>query len=910
MTTIPAVRFVPPGQAWHTLFDWRRYDAVITGDGGRLVYEQRGVEFPVGWDQNSVNIVAQKYFWGDADKGEREWSLRQLVDRVVGRIADWAARSKVLPACGLDEASFVNELGYLIASQRFSFNSPVLFNVGVDEQPQTSACFILSVKDTMTSIAENVMTEMMIFKHGSGAGSNRGSLRSKREKVRGGGRASGPMSFIRVYDAAAGGIKSGGKTRRAAKMEILDVDHLDVREFVTFKRDEERKAKLLVAAGVDGSFCGEAYSTVSGQNANYSVRVTDEFMRAVEAGGRFTLRGRKQVELTEEIDARDLWRLIAQCAHDCADPGVQFDGEIQRMHTCANDGPIRATNPCSEYVFLDDTSCNLSSHNLLSYLDPATKKFDAERFRYAVALSAVAMDAVIDFSSFPTPAIENGTRRYRTLGIGFTGLGALLMNLGLSYDSDAGRFLAGSITSLMTAQAYLTSAEMARHAGAFAGYAANREPFGGVLDRHATAAMRLTPPKGVAVDDEIVGASRGLWQAVQQRALSDEGFRNAQVTVLAPTGTISFLMGMQASTGVEPVLGLVTHKNLAGGGSLRQVNPWVDAALAAVGSPEDRRKRIVARIEECGSPVDPRWTLRPEERAVLLTAFADPIDGSALPWSAHVAMMASCQPFLSGAISKTVNLPETATVEDIMTVYRTAWERGLKCIAVYRDNSKGVQAVGTSAKSTASVAAALDLIRGPAWGERRKLPMTRKSVTTKFAIGPEERLSEGFLIVGLDDENQPKELFVQFNNVGGTVQGLVHGWAKAASYALQLGLPLHDLIDMALHTRFEPLGPTRNPDIPSCSSLLDFVVKWLLLQFDLPEYKRRVAGARPVRGVSRIELAAPTPAPVAEPAIGAADHDDQPLRPDHDPCSACGAIMVVAGSCRVCTNCGTTTGCG
>lgn len=910
-----SLRFVPAGVAWHDLFSWRRYAALITGEGGRVVYQQKDVEFPEGWDQHSVNIVAQKYFYGDQETNSREWSLRQLVDRVVNRIAEWARRSKVLPAAnGLSETEFAQELGYLIASQRFSFNSPVLFNVGVEEQPQTSACFILSVKDDMVSIADNVKSEMMIFKHGSGAGSNRGALRSRKEKVRGGGKASGPLSFIRVYDAAAGGIKSGGKTRRAAKMEIIDDDHLDVREFVTFKRDEERKAKILVDGGVDGSFCGEAYATVSGQNANYSVRISDRFMQSLAGDGKFTLRGRHQQDLVEEIDSRELWRTIAQCAWECADPGVQFDGEIQRMHTCAADGPIRATNPCSEYVFLDDTSCNLSSHNLLKYLDEDTKEFDAELFCYAVRLSAIAMDALIDFSSFPTPTIESGTRCYRTLGIGYTGLGALLMTLGLPYDSDAGRGLAGAITAIMTAQAYLVSSDMAQASGPFPAYEKNAVSMTTVLDRHALYALNFYDKTGCQADRMrtadlmLVHRSQELWRQVARRAASGAGFRNAQVTVLAPTGTISFLMGSQASTGVEPVLGLVTYKNLAGGGMLKQVNPWVDAALRAVGTADLRRKQILARIEETGSPVDPRWTLTSAERAVLLTAFADPLDGSSLPWTAHVNMMAACQPFLSGAISKTVNLPESATIDDIMQVYETAYRLNLKCVAVYRDNSKGVQAIGVRDKSAAPVASVLESLRGPAWGERVKLAPTRWSITTKFSVGPDERLTEGFLTVGLDDERRPKELFVQFNNVGGTVQGLVHAWAKATSYAMQLGLPLREVVAMHLHTRFEPLGPTRNPDIPVCSSLIDYIAKWLLWQFDLDAYKATLAGSRPVTGKARLDLTAPAVASLA-PAV-AAEALPAALRNDHDPCNACGSIMVVAGSCRVCVNCGTTTGCG
>ena len=917
-------RFVDAGEKWDAQFSWRRYDARITNPGGGVVYKQDGVEFPEGWDQNSVNIVAQKYFWGAG--AERETSLKQLITRVVDKIVLWAGRNGTLSCLNLSPEEFWNEIAFMIADQRYAFNSPVWFNVGIEEKPQCSACFILSVEDSMESITENVRAEMMIFKHGSGAGSNRGKLRASVESVKGGGVASGPMSFIRVYDAGAGGIKSGGKTRRAAKMEILDGDHLDIEEFVAFKRNEERKARILVDGGVDGSFCGEAYSTVSGQNANYSVRVDDEFMRMVREDGMYTLRGRHDTDITREIKARDLWELIAQCAWECADPGLQFDGPIQRMNTCADRDRINATNPCSEYVFLDDTSCNLSSHNLLSYLmgsrESGTLEFDIEHFRHAVAISAVAMDAFIDYASYPTEAIEQGTRTFRTLGIGYTGLGALLMHLGLSYDSGEAQLVAGAITSLMGAQAYLTSATMAVAAEPFADYHHNRQSMAEVIHHHRVASTELDTRITDGLDAGMNGAVFGiaqplarvadtLWESVAKHAADHQGFRNAQVTVLAPTGTISFMMGSQASTGIEPVLGLVTFKNLAGGGVLKQVNPWVEQALLNLGYEAGNVRDLIRELEETGTfKLDD-----PQHQKVFLTSFADPVTGKSLRWQAHVDMMAACQPFISGAISKTINMPATATVEDIADAYLYAYDKGLKCIAIYRDGSKGVQAIGTSLKTGTSreVAELIDEIKGPGWGERVHLPTTRQSITTKVRIGPDGMTVKGYFIVGLDEEGLPKEIFMNFNTAGGTVQGFMHAWCKMVSFGLQAGIPLAEIVGAFMNDRFEPSGPTRNPDIPSCTSIIDYVSKWLMLQFD-PDAYQQLAGARPVRGTSRLTLSSILPEGDLmgiQPEEEEFTEVDSRIYGEHTgrTCS-CGAIMVRVGACETCPNCATTTGCG
>lgn len=926
-------RFVPAGESWVDQFRWARYDArIVNPSDGSIVFEQKDVEFPVGWDSNSINIVAQKYFWGDQRLGEREWSLKQLIDRVASRIVAWAGLTGVLRASGRSPEEYYNELAFAIADQRYSFNSPVWFNVGVEHEPQCSACFILSVEDDMDSIAENVKTEMLIFKGGSGAGSNRGRLRASVERVRGGGVASGPMSFIRVYDAGAGGIKSGGKTRRAAKMEILDVDHLDIEKFVTFKRDEERKAKILIEGGVDGSFCGEAYSTVSGQNANYSVRVDDAFMKAVREDGVYTLRGRKEKDLVRVIRARDLWRLMAQCAWECADPGIQFDGIIQDMHTCSNRDRIYASNPCSEYLFLDDTSCNLSSINLVKYL-LADGTFDAVGFEYTVMLAAIAMDSFIDFASYPTEKIAHGTKTYRTLGIGYTGLGALFMHLGLPYDSVEARLIAGSITSLMSASAYMTSNLMATEVAPFADYEYNRDSFAGVMNRHLESARQLAADAyepDVDFDQSVMSIAQPLsrralavWNQVVAAAEDGAGFRNAQVTVLAPTGTISFMMGCQASTGIEPVLGLRTFKNLAGGGVLTQVNPWVDTTLTRLGYDEEDRKVLIERLQETGSfHVAPPTKaggadifagdgvfLKPEHAGVFMTAFPDPVSGASLHWRAHVDMMAACQPFISGAISKTINMPEESSVQDIEDAYMYAYEAGLKCVAIYRDNSKGVQAVSTKLKAKGDIAELLDEVRGPAHGERVRLPDTRMAVTTKFRIGQDSLSVKGYLTVGVDPEGNPKELFMSFDKAGGTVQGFMHAWCKAVSFGLQAGIPLDEVVGAFIHTRFDPSGPTRNPDIPSCTSIIDYVAKWLMLQF-MPEKYQELAGPRPVKGISRLDFRPPF-VPADPDAISPSPVVDKKESRGHTGtvCS-CGAIMQRVGACEMCPNCSTSTGCG
>lgn len=927
------VRFIAQGQSWEDLFEWVKYDARIEGADGTTVFEQSGVEFPAGWDQHSVNIVAQKYFWGDPAVEERESSLRQLIKRVVGKVVEWVEATGTLPALGLTKGEFFNELAFMIADQRFSFNSPVWFNVGVEEKPQCSACFILSVEDNMLSIADNAKAEMLIFKHGSGAGSNRGRLRSQRESVRGGGHASGPLSFIRIYDTIGGSVKSGGKTRRAAKMEILDVDHLDVREFISFKRDEERKARILVDGGVDGSFCGEAYSTVSGQNANYSVRVSDEFMQAVKDDETITLRGRHDEDLVEVVRARDLWDLINQCAWECADPGLQFDGVIQKMHTCANRDRIYATNPCSEYVFLDDTSCNLASHNLVRYVRP-DGTFDVDSFRHAVSISAVAMDSFIDQSFYPTKKIEVGTRTYRTLGIGFTSLGALLMRLGVPYDSGEAQMIAGSITSVLGSQAYLASAAMAERAGAFGDYEHNASSFAEVMGHHRKAADKLSLMVTEGLDAGMngsVGAIAGplsklgaeLWSQVERMAMGndwDHGFRNAQGTVLAPTGTTSFMMGAQSSTGIEPVLGLVTFKNLAGGGLLKQVNPEVGAALENLGYAEPDRRVLLGMLEETGSlrtspDVQGEAILKPEHRSIFVTSFPDPVTGESLTWKAHVDMMAACQPFISGAISKTINMPESASADDIGQAYMYAYDKGLKCVAVYRDNSKGVQAVGTRVKTTAGrdVQDLIDEVRGPAWGDRVRLPTTRLAVTTKFAITEEGGVeTKGFLSIGIDESGAPKELFMTFDKVGGTVQGFMHAWCKSASFVLQLGMPLKDFAHAFAHTRFAPFGRTDNPDIPTCNSIPDFVAKFLLLQFESDEYQF-MAGSRPVKGTTRIS---DLPALVHAEEAGGGGEDGEnavdtrkPNPQTGNPCGRCGAMMVRLGGCEQCMNCGANGGC-
>jgi len=928
-------------RSWESQFDWTQHTAEIVDPSGNVAFQQKNVEFPKDWDPNSINICAQKFFGYNKQHNTKEFSLRQMIHRVVGTIfIDWGAN----PTKKFEEivdryCDEYNQLASLIANQQFSFNSPVWFNVGNTSRPQTSACFILSVEDSMDSIIENLQTEMKIFKFGSGAGSNRSPLRSEKESLSGGGKASGPMSFIRTYDGAAGAVKSGGKTRRAAKMEILDHDHLDIKKFITFKREEERKARILIAGGIDGSFCGEAYTTVSGQNANYSVRVTDNFMRAVAHGEPVKLRGRHD-DIVESVSAAELFSLIAECAWECADPGMQFDGAIQEWNTCKTSGRINATNPCSEYVFLDDTSCNLGSHNLTKYYNREKNCFEIEKFIEAVRLSVRAMDILIDQSSFPTAKIGRTTKQYRTLGVGFTGLGSLLMELELPYDSRAACAMAGAITSLMTAAAYYESQQRAWSHGSFPAYHKNAKSVQEIIEKHADKTRQLPHIHDSDIYDRIREHAVSMWSQVK----STEPTRNAQLTVLAPTGTISFLMGSQASTGIEPLLGLVTYKNLAGGGVLKQIHPAVKTVLNRMAQrhfdadqTEILMKEYAARLETTGSfqfdkPVDgiPNNKVAELYAPVFETAFADPVTEKSLRWEAHVNMMAACQPFLSGAISKTVNLPESATVEDIKAVFFEAWLKDLKCIAVYRDNSKGTQAVSTKkqqipeqskSKDAEPVAPASNLNQLH-WGARLCVPQMRPSITTEVKISDGSITTKGYLTIGLSDmtEKRPVEVFMTFDKVGGVVQGMVHALCKSLSYNLQLGINVQDLAMAFVNTRFEPAGATTTQDIRVCTSIVDYIARFLLLTFvpdklaeisgrplntnplkimcDSAEALSEMGGTDQNKGTTSREV---TAKPV--PAISTEVHSSGKI------CGECGSETIRVGACEMCQTCGTTNGC-
>lgn len=888
------------------MFKWVKYDCKITKPDGTVVFEQLGVEFPEGWDQHSVDIVTQKYFWGKQGTDEREYSLRQLIDRVTQWIGEQADKEGTLAAIGLTKDQFINELAYLIADQRFSFNSPVWFNVGTTDPPQCSACFILSVEDTMTNIVENLATEMLIFKNGSGAGSNRSALRSKYESVRGGGKASGPVSFIKVYDAGAGGIKSGGKTRRAAKMEIMDIDHLDIEDFITLKREQEKLKRILIKGGVDGSFCGEADQTVSGQNANYSVRLSDAFMEAVCKDMTWKLRGRHNPEIVIVKAARELWDLIVECAWVCADPGVQFDDRIQEMNTAADIDRINATNPCSEYVFLDDTSCNLGSHNLTKYYDDAQNMFAVNAFCRAVAITTVAMDATITGAAFPNEKIRKGTHDYRTLGMGFTGLGALLMRAGVPYDSKTGNNIAGSIMSLLSATAYETSALMAEVAGSFPRFVDCEGSMRRVIQTHADSASALL--SSLSSDGnwnwvwKMADTAASIWDG---QAVAAEGWRNAQISVLAPTGTISYMMGQQTSTGIEPILGLVTYKNLAGGGVIQLIDPNVAQGLSNLGYSKEQVQHAADHIKEYGClPPD----IQQACGEIFLTSFGDR-NGNALNWRAHVNMMAACQPFISGAISKTINMPETATEDDVSEAYMYAWKKGLKCVAIYRDGCKTTQAVDTSDKSSQedqqeAVQELLDDVRGLAWGERSKPPVTRPSISTGFAIGDPGKELKGMLTVGMNLEGDPVELSMQFSRVGGVVQGLTHALMRSMSYNLQLGMPLTEFIDHFTDTKFEPNGLCGNRDIWTVSSIVDFVARFLELQF-LPDRFQARVGQRPVKGTTRL-----TSVMEEKPASTSEETEAPQSNATGEACPKCGHIMHRMGTCQTCSNCGYNDGCG
>ena len=1032
---------IPPGTVYDDV-EWETRTAAIENTDGESVFRQEGIEVPKGWSQQATNIVADKYFRGNPGTDEREHSVRQLISRVVDTITRWGTDDGYF-ATPKDGEAFRDDLTHLMLHQKAAFNSPVWFNVGWDEHSQCSACFILSVNDTMESILELAKTEGMLFKYGSGTGSNLSPIRSSRETITGGGIASGPVSFMKGYDAFAGVIKSGGGRRRAAKMVILDADHPDILAFIDCKAEEERKAWTLIDAGYDGSLTGPAYASVFFQNANNSVRVPDEFMRAVLDDGEWhtrTVTGERRIVDTHR--AGDLMRRIAERAHECGDPGMQFDTTINDWHTCPNTARINASNPCcftgytevittagriridalaamdegalplavthdprtghpvlrqirkawkagdahdlvqvetehglelrctpehkfyledgqtaaaqqlepgqrlcaldtdpartvtdtvmtvtpvhgypqpvydlevegvhrfavssegaahgavvsnSEYMFLDDSACNLASLNLLAFVKPDNpEEFDVDAFRAGVRTMITAQEILVDNASYPTEAIRGNSHAYRPLGLGYANLGALLISHAIPYDSDAARKCAAAITAVMTGEAYAQSARIARDCGGpFSGYQRNAEPFLRVMRKHRD-----------ALDDaDLPAQEHGQIREVWDEAIAigeAHGFRNAQATVLAPTGTIAFMMDCD-TTGIEPDIALVKYKHLVGGGTIRIVNRTVPAALRRLGYDDERVDRIVRHVDEHGT-IEGADDLDPEHLPVFDCAFKPACGSRSIHHTGHLKMMGAIQPFISGAISKTVNLPNEATVDDIEEACLDAWRRGAKSVSVYRDGSKRTQPLNTGLAAGAAPEQARPV--------RRKLPDERQAVIHKFDIAG----YKGYITVGLFDDGNPGEMFLVMSKEGSTISGFADSFAQAISYALQYGVPLHNLVDKFSHTRFEPAGLTKNPNVRIAKSIVDYVFRWMATKFLSPEAQLR-AGVNQPREPESAERAAEPPGQAAAEPSDAPPATPRPTHHDQDapPCVVCGSIMIRNGACYSCANCGATSGCG
>ncbi len=895
--TAPGLRFqryfTRPGVHPFDEIRWELRTASITGERGEVIFEQKDVEVPEFWSQLATNVVASKYFRGQLGSPQRERSVKQLISRVADTIAAWGRKDGYF-ATEEDADTFHKELIHLLVMQKASFNSPVWFNVGVPgERPQASACFINSVQDSMESILDLVKTEGMLFKYGSGTGTNFSRLRSSREHLQGGGTASGPVSFMRGFDAFAGVIKSGGKTRRAAKMVILNADHPDILPFIRCKAEEEKKAWALIEAGYDGSFNvpGGAYDSVSYQNANHSVRVSDAFMEAAIKGLPWQTRYITTGEVADTYNARDLLREIAEATWICGDPGLQYDDTINRWHTCKNTDRIYASNPCSEFVFLDDTSCNLASLNLMAFrkLDG---EFDIEAFRHAVRIMITAQEIIVDNAAYPTPRISQNSHDYRPLGLGYANLGALLMARGLPYDSDAGRAYAAVITAIMTGEAYAQSAVIARDCGGpFPGYARNREPMLEVIRTHRAHVDKIEAKE--TVPPEMLRTAVECWD--NALSLGEQyGYRNAQVTVLAPTGTIAFMMDCD-TTGVEPDIALVKYKTLVGGGMMKIVNRTVPEALQRLGYSQEQIEDIMGYIERTDT-IEGAPHLKPEHLPVFDCAFKPANGQRSIHYMGHIKMMGAVQPFLSGAISKTVNMPNDATVEDIMEAYIEAWKLGVKAIAIYRDGSKRTQPLSTKKTSE-------QLEKQPvqeARPVRRKLPDERQSITHKFSVGGHE----GYITVGLYPDGTPGEIFITMSKEGSVVSGLMDSFATAISLALQYGVPLETLVNKFAHMRFEPSGVTNNPQIRFAKSIMDYIFRWLALKF-LPPEKQPAGEQASIENHTGLSEKATEPAKT----LREAEQMVFQFQADAPPCPECGSIMVRNGACYKCLNCGATSGC-
>jgi ribonucleoside-diphosphate reductase alpha chain len=914
--------FSTPGEHPYDQVTWERRDVVQTNwKTGETVFEQKGVEFPDFWSVNASTIVTTKYFRGAVGHDNREWSLKQVIDRVVLTYTK-AGKEHGYFATAQDAEVFEHELTYMLLHQIFSFNSPVWFNVGTTAPQQVSACFILSVDDTMDSILNWYREEGMIFKGGSGAGLNLSRIRSSKELLRSGGTASGPVSFMRGADASAGTIKSGGATRRAAKMVVLDVDHPDIEEFIETKVREEEKIRVLRDAGFDMDLGGKDVISVQYQNANNSVRVTDDFMRAYENGANFGLRARSTGEIIEDIDARHLFRKMAEAAWACADPGIQYDTTINDWHTNPETGRINASNPCSEYMSLDNSSCNLASLNLMKFLK-SDGSFDAKNFVKSVEIIITAMDISICFADFPTEAIGVTTRAYRQLGIGYANLGALLMASGLAYDSEGGRALAGSITSLMTGTSYRRSAELAGIVGPYEGYARNAAAHTRVMKKHQAASLSAKPVS--TLDRDVWTEANKQWDNCV--AIGDKnGWRNAQASVLAPTGTIGLMMDCD-TTGIEPDFSLVKFKKLVGGGSMQIVNQTVPLALRKLGYTEETIEAIIEYITANGHVIDAPG-LKPEHYDVFDCA----LGARSIAPMGHVRMMAACQPFLSGAISKTVNLPESATVEEVEEVYYEGWKLGLKAIAIYRDNCKVGQPL-SDAKATKKEESAESAAPTPA--TRKRLPKSRPARTTSFAVGG----AEGYMTTGTYEDGQLGEIFLKLGKQGSTLAGVMDAFSIAVSVGLQYGVPLETYVQKFTNSRFEPAGMTDDPDVRMAQSMMDYIFRRLALDY-LPYETRSAYGiytsaeranaleTGEYAQVQEVAAQPETPKAVAKPVevkpvdvkietapapqIGSSTELLEKIagiKSDAPLCVTCGVKMRASGACYVCEGCGSTSGC-
>ncbi len=929
--------FTKEGVHPYDLLTWEKRTASITNEKGAVVFEQKDIEVPSTWSQTSVNIVAQKYFRGKVGTPERETSMKQLMSRVAVTMANWGRKDGYF-ATKKDAQVFEDELTWILVNQMAAFNSPVWFNVGINPHPQCSACFINSVEDDMRSILHLTATESMLFKQGSGTGSNLSNLRSSQEYLGGSnGRSSGPVSFMKGLDSFAGIVKSGGKTRRAAKMVILNVDHPDIMAFIECKAKEERKAWTLVDAGYDSGMDGEAYGSIYFQNANNSVRVTDDFMRAVETDAEWVTHEVTTGKPSLSYKAREVMRSMAECAWQCGDPGIQYDTTCNRWHTSKTTGRINASNPCSEYMFLDDTACNLSSLNLMKFRKNVNgvMEFDVPSFIHAAKVMITAMEITVGNSSYPTPSIEQNSHDFRPLGIGFANLGALLMSRGVAYDSDEGRNIAGGIMSLLSGTTYEQSAHIAERIGAFAGFELNKESCLDVMRMHrdATYAMNVA-----SLPADIAAAARTAWDNVVTEG-EKHGLRNAQISVLAPTGTIAFLMDCD-TTGIEPDIAIVKYKWLVGGGMLKMVNQTVPEALTRLGYGADDRKAILDFIDQQDT-IEGAPFLKSEHLPVFDCAFKAKNGTRSIHYMGHLRMMAAVQPFISGAISKTVNMPNEATVEDIEKVYMEGWKMGLKAIAIYRDGSKRQQALTTSkekdsgkahdaAKSESvapvKIAPVAEAANAP---RRRRLPDERRAINHKFLVGGHK----GFITVGLYDDGTPGEMFITMAKEGSVISGLMDAFATSVSIGLQYGVPIQVLVNKFVHMRFEPSGFTNNPNIRIAKSIVDYIFRWMALKFLSPQEQVAV-GINVVPAIGEA-VAASAPAEVSaapvqaelQPTIFATASDVNPaMTPGTAPqkagltstfnntadapaCDTCGNIMVRNAACYKCLNCGSTSGC-